>query len=99
MSQLLRLVARLEKDIGLQGNEKSERALTDEGIIEGCEDAGDAKNKFACCMGLLESKKDVQPCCLPSRTWGPREMFSVAARSTFFLGGMLEEFRVDSLRG
>lgn len=26
---------------------------------------------------------------LPSRTWGPRETFSVAARSTFFLGGIL----------
>ena len=25
----------------------------------------------------------------PSRTWGPREIFSVAGRSTFFLGGML----------
>ena len=89
MSQLLRHVVRLEEDIDLQGSEKSERALTDEGIIEGCEDAGDAKNKFACCMGLLESKKDVQLGCLPSRTWGPRDIFSVAARSTFFLGGML----------
>ena len=26
----------------------------------------------------------------PSRTCGPREMFSVAARSTFFFGGIME---------
>ena len=26
---------------------------------------------------------------LPSRTWGPSEIFSCAGRSTFFLGGML----------
>jgi hypothetical protein len=27
--------------------------------------------------------------CAPSRTWGPREIFSVAGRSTFFFGGIV----------
>ena len=26
---------------------------------------------------------------VPSLTWGPKEMFSVAPRSTFFFGGMV----------
>lgn len=34
---------------------------------------------------------------LPSLTCGPREMFSVAARSTFFFGGILVAWRCDGL--
>jgi hypothetical protein len=30
----------------------------------------------------------------PSLTWGPRDMFSVAARSTFFFGGMMKSFEL-----
>ena len=31
----------------------SEKVLTDEGIIEGCEDTGDTKDKFTCRMGFV----------------------------------------------
>jgi hypothetical protein len=37
-----------------------------------------------CEGGVTGGKRKV-----PSRTCGPREIFSVAARSTFFLGGIL----------
>ena len=59
----------------------------DKGIVEGSEDAGDAEDEFTCaCQSWLEWSRER---CSPSLTWGPREMFSVAARSTFFLGGIL----------
>ena len=47
----------------------------DEGIVERCEDTGDAEDEFACAGsvsgGFLEDKR-----ILPSLTWGPKEMFS-----------------------
>lgn len=65
----------------------------DEGIVEGSENAGDTEDEFTCkifyqpfrplCEALFQLSNS------PSRTWGPSEMFSVAARSTFFLGGIL----------
>lgn len=62
----------------------------DEGIIERSEDAGNAKDEFTwVAMLALPSVAFGDGKAVPSRTWGPREMFSVAARSTFFLGGMV----------
>ena len=62
----------------------------DEGIVEGSEDTGNAKDELACetvSCGILGARN---PAFLniPSRTCGPREMFSWAGRVTFF-GGIL----------
>jgi hypothetical protein len=60
----------------------------DEGVVEGRENAGNAKDELALGYGqsaLLRAGGMSRT----SRTWGPSWMFSCAPRSTFFLGGML----------
>lgn len=64
----------------------------DEGVVERGENTGDAEDEFAY-EELLEQVREwgvgmSDQLFLPSLTWGPREMFSVAPRSTFFFGGI-----------
>lgn len=74
----------------------------DEGVVEGSEDTSNAENELTCDRGVFVSdgvlqsqrrsrakpaKQDVD---LPSRAWGPKEMFSWAGRVVVFLGGILK---------
>jgi hypothetical protein len=61
----------------------------DEGVVEGRENAGNAKDELALgfCQSALHQRAGGMS--RTSRTWGPSWMFSCAPRSTFFLGGML----------
>lgn len=61
-----------------------------EGIVEGGEDTGNAKDELACekCQFIVLDREAFGFLCIPSRTFGPREMFSWAGRETFF-GGIL----------
>lgn len=61
-----------------------------EGIVEGGEDTGNAKDELACenCQFIVLDRKAFGILYIPSRTFGPREMFSWAGRETFF-GGIL----------
>lgn len=68
----------------------------DEGVVEGGEDACNAEDELACnpksvaCAGTCKCDKCSGIADGPSLTCGPREMFSVAPRSTFFLGAMAD---------
>ena len=80
---------------GLCGFVSDVREIGDvhEGVVEGGEDASHAEDEFACTtidtlvwwFGFWVDEMGV---CRPSLTCGPREMFSCAVRSTFFLGAI-----------
>lgn len=57
-----------------------------EGVIEGSENAGHAEDEFT--WEISETIRVMLTSGLPSLTWGPREIFSCAGRTTF-LGGMV----------
>lgn len=61
-----------------------------EGIVEGGEDTGNAKDELAWenCQFIVLDRQPIGILYIPSRTFGPREMFSWAGRETFF-GGIL----------
>lgn len=63
----------------------------DEGIVEGGEDTGDTEDELACIktVSLFIFSRSNRRGRIPSRTEGPREMFSWGARATF-LGGILK---------
>jgi hypothetical protein len=66
-----------------------------EGVVERGEDTGNTEDELACRKRIDQYAARVIPVVgfvdnvAPSRTWGPREMFSVAPRSTFFFGAIL----------
>lgn len=69
----------------------------DEGIVKAGKNPGNSENQFTYAMISTSCKVlGEQPnICrgafeigLPSRTWGPREIFSCAGRSTFFFGAI-----------
>ena len=67
----------------------------DKGIVERGKDSGDAEDQFTCWRGhllanlALDSEQGRNSGMIsPSRTCGPREMFSWAGRAVFF-GGMV----------
>lgn len=76
----------------------------DEGVVEGSEDTSNAENELTCDGGVFVSDGVLQSHAghaqnqqsrrqvvhLPSRAWGPKEMFSWAGRVVVFLGGILK---------
>lgn len=75
----------------------------DEGVVEGGEDTSNAENELTCDGGArqqwcscVQRAREPAGCYLPSRAWGPKEMFSWAGRAVVFLGGILKlEVLVD----
>ncbi len=69
----------------------------DEGVVERGEDTGNAKYKLACANGQFWFSCQILDFDIPSRTCGPREMFSWAGRVTFFGGMMGGDLAVEGL--
>lgn len=95
-------LGRRATDFFLCGRDLREIGDVDEGVIEGGEDAGNTEDELTCSRGTMSVFTlfaIMTPRCpqaleqwkvhdLPSRTWGPREMFSWAGR-VVFLGGIV----------
>jgi len=68
----------------------------DEGVVETGEDTGNAEDEFSCrrrevsyFAGKIGGEQELLEMGLPSRTFGPREIFSWAGRAAFF-GGIFD---------
>ena len=63
----------------------------DEGIVETGEDSGNTENQLSWYLLVIMRKMRQYSLIVPSRTWGPREMFSLAGLGAPFFGGILTD--------